>query len=232
MIVLIIGRRLMGKTTLGRYVSLKSSERVTIDPRGMLPRDGAIVATSPAEAEAAITSQAREVVIIPKRSVQPTYEHAIESVARRVERYNPRSLTVMIDELRFVPNPITPALDWLMRCSDPSCVNVVFTCHRPVDVPTDIRAIADHWFLFRMTLEHDLKVIGERSDRAASIVAKLPERHFVAWDDAKGELTVHTDPKRWLVPLRSIERARGLSIENDALIDEGVAVPEREDGLF
>ena len=228
MIYLVIGRRKKGKTTIARHLSLKTEQRVSIDPRGLLPRDSTIVVTSGTGVRGALLHHTPDVTLVPRRDTQQDYEVAIDAVADYVEREQPRSLTVLIDETRFIPDLLTGGLDWILRCADPDCVNVIMTCHRPVDIKTDIRAIADHWLLFHMTQEHDLKVVEEKGGiKARNLVTRLPDRHFVDWNDAEGVITVYSDPSAWYTPLRSTGEPR-----NAPELIGGVTAVDPEPELF
>lgn len=229
MIYLVIGRRKKGKTTLARYLSLRTQQRVSIDPRGLLPRESTFIVSDGRSAETALQNNVPDITLVPRRDTQHDYERTIEAVANSIEKHPPLSFTLLIDETRFIPDLLTSGLDWILRCSDPECINIILTCHRPQDVKTDIRAIADNWLMFQMTQQHDIKVVEGKSEHAARLLPRLPDRHFIDWNDAEGKLTVFSDPKTWYVPLRSVgtheERA-------EQLIEGGKIQHEREPELF
>jgi hypothetical protein len=207
MIYLNLGRREVGKTTLGLYLISKSSRRVVFDPRGLVPT-GRIRAGTPEEIDRWFRLEPRpvpdEVVVTPEGDVRESFEMACLWV-KECLKAGETDLAFLIDELRFVPDPDTVNdLNWILRCATRESVVVVFTAHRPADVSTDIRSISDVWCVFHMTQEHDLKVIAERcSPAVAQRVARLAPRHFIAWNDAVGKMTAHTHPDRWFVPLRA-----------------------------
>jgi len=206
MIDLLLGRREVGKTTLAlALVSRKHvRKRVLFDPRQLLP--AAIRARTPVEIRRAFVQLAAdditEIAITPE-AVQPCFDATAREVRQWFDRRGPH-IGWLIDELRFIEDTHGHDFDWILRCTTVAQATIVMTAHRPADVPTDIRAIADVWCLFRMAQEHDLKVVDERcGPKVARIVAQLKPREFVSWDDRSATFHTYTDPKRWYVPLRA-----------------------------
>ncbi|HJR08443.1 MAG TPA: hypothetical protein VJ842_14370 [Pyrinomonadaceae bacterium] len=210
MIKLIIGRRLMGKSTLSAFLASRSERSIVFDPRGLFDRVDTLELTTEIQTrrirDMVIDHEVRRLVITPnhEQSLQSSFASTCDAIARIVQEHPHVPLVFVVDEVRFIGanNVLTPSLEWLLRCSDTHCQDIIFTCHRPKDVPTDVRAIADYWMLFRMTLEHDLRVVADQSTRAAALIPKLADRQFVCWDDGKGELIEYRDPKVWFYPLR------------------------------
>ena len=99
----------------------------------------------------------------------------------------------LIDDLK--------AWSYVFRGSPRMRTTIVLTTHRPQDLPTHLRAVADVWCLFRTTQEHDLKVIEARCGAdVARLVQDLKPYHFVSWNDAKGVLREHHTPETWFTP--------------------------------
>lgn len=209
MIYLIIGRRVQGKTTLGYYITQRATTRVVFDPRALVRPAHAALVERTADIDAAIAElrapdrRFAEVVVRPASLLS-----GFERLTRQLDRWRAddpaASFTILVDEFRFLksaPPERMEAFDRLLRMSDPARVHIVLTCHRPLDVPTDIRSIADHWLLFRITQEHDLRVIAERSYRASLHVQRLDPRHYVHWDDQRDEAAdnprTHRRPDLW-----------------------------------
>jgi len=203
-IYLALGRREQGKTTLGYSIISKLPRRLVFDPRGMIRNDKGIVfsRTGPAFDTAMDRFDAheiRELVFTPAGNVNSAFAVFCREAANFVRRNPDDRLGILIDEIRFVDLK-NEDLDWILRCSSVDSVHVVLTGHRPKDVPTDIRAIADRWLLFSFTLPRDLEIIDEQcSPRVAVAVTKLQARQFVTWDDRIGQASSHSDPTVWYI---------------------------------
>jgi hypothetical protein len=99
-----------------------------------------------------------------------------------------RPVAVVIDELGFIDasrrEPAT--LKRALRSCEPELFDVFITCHRPSDVPTSTRSIADYWALFQVTQEHDLDVVRERCKKeVAERVQLLTGRSFILYRDTR-----------------------------------------------
>jgi len=207
MIILDIGRRGQGKTTLALYLARKSTRRFVFDPRGLVEQTPGIrlKTSSPTlisqGVDQVVDGDVPELILTPTLEPQKAFNALLNELYEWLKRDPKASFALVVDELRFLPDLETDQFEWLLRCSQPDRVHVILTCHRPADIPVNIRAIADQWLIFRVTQEHDLKVISERSERAAKAVRYLEKREFVAWDDATGEFKVFRRPDQWFVPL-------------------------------
>lgn len=230
MIYAILGRREMGKTTLAYAMAQKVAHRVIFDPRGLIRREGSHRVQHSADLDsvydAMIEDELAEVVYTPyEDDVQVAFSAFSSMVKTWVISAPNRSLAVLVDEVSFV-SLADPTFQWVLRCCGRKVVNVLLTAHRPVDVPTSVRAITDHWLLFQCRQEHDLAVIVERcSAEAAEHVIRLAPRQFAHWDDERAQLSVNSEPASWYVPI------------NDASAPEGEAslvshLPSRVTRLF
>lgn len=199
-----VGRREVGKTTLARYLVRQQDSRIVFDPRGHFP--GARV-NDDTELIAAFDrlhdSGAGEIIITPDRNVQAMFETTAREVKRWIQLG--RTVAFVVDECSLVdlkPNSTADEFDWIIRLCPRRQAIVVMTAHRPVDVPTGVRAIADYWLMFQMTLEHDLDVIEKRCGKVVrEEVLKLKPFEFVVWDDAKGTYTINRNKTSWHMPL-------------------------------
>lgn len=240
MILLSIGRRARGKTTLGCYVARRVSKRMIFDPRAMIAPAGDMSAhvTGLTSFKLAVTYLERrpgepdainEVVYAPNDADLTAAFGAFSDAAREwVERYPRRPLAILVDEIAFVSLQAA-AFQWVLRCSDPSQTHVILTCHRPIDVPVGVRAIADYWCLFAMRQEHDLRVIEERCSPAVSQrVRRLKGREFILWDESVGVSTEYLDAHAWYVPLRGAPGAPGP--RGDLLPGDGAATDDELTG--
>lgn len=223
MIYLAIGRRLRGKTTWTEYHARKVAQRIHFDPRRQLQRQDALTATTSDDVEIAIDRMVedptiRDLIVVPGDDPQPVFDTVCSEVRRWIEHDDTRPLAFVIDEARFVQLK-TAQCQWIFRCSPPEVVHVFISAHRPTDLATDVRAIADHWILFHTTQEQDLESIRERCGaEVVEHVRALGQHECVHWNDGTGEWHLHDDPKRWYVPLRENERAHTKQLR---LVDEG-----------
>ena len=208
MIHLVIGRRRRGKTTLAYYMGSKCPQLVVFDPRGMIrAKADAVIAqemTGFQEGFRRLQSQElRELVYTPADdNFHAAFRYFCRCIKSWIVTDSHRPLGVMIDELAFI-DPKEPAFLWMLRCCEPEVFHIFVTCHRPKDVTTDMRAIADRWFLFQCRQEHDLAVIEDRcSEAVAQAVTRLDHREFVLWDDDKAEMVTFRNPRPWHVELK------------------------------
>jgi hypothetical protein len=116
-------------------------------------------------------------------------------------------LGIVIDEASFYELH-RPGFQWLVKCTPRDRVHILITAHRPSDIPTSVRAIADHWCIFATRQEHDLKTIYERTGslRVRADVLKLRDRAYLHWDDSRGLSRVCDRPADWYTALRSVDR--------------------------
>lgn len=232
MIYLLLGRRELGKTTLAIYMARKAPYQVIFDPRGLVPvTTGARVTTSGELATAALAMRdtvapLREVIITPREDVQAMFDQASGIVKTWTEEFpnTDHALVFVVDEARFVDVRKSQAFGWVTRASPRDLFHVIVTAHRPIDLPTDLRAIADHWYLFRCVQEHDLDAIEERcGTRAMGVVSRLAAHEYLHWDDAMGTYTINRDPKSWHLPIRSpAARAVPVAVVGETLDKDGL----------
>jgi len=203
----------MGKTTLAYRMASKIDRRLIFDPRGMIRANpDAIVCDERGEMRRAVrevqAGDYAEMIFTPSGDLDEGF-NAFASECRRWIATTPQlEVAVIIDEAAFIDQRSTH-FQWVARCSPVETFHILMTCHRPMDIDTSVRAIADHWLIFQCRQEHDLKVIRERcSPEVADAVQRLSPRHFVHWDDGRAVMTVNRfggtgGPNDWFVPLRA-----------------------------
>lgn len=234
MVYLKIGRRKRGKTTLAYYMVRKSPKRVIFDPRGMIPDSPGSVRVMDATwlSERAMPALAdgeiEQIVFVPQTDdLGPPFRALAHELKQWTFDYPSEPLGVMIDELGWIESAHRdpPELRRALRNCEPEIFHVFVTCHRPIDIPVNTRAIADYWLLFHCVQEHDVNVIRDRcNDTVAQAVQKLQGRSFVLYDDADGKHREYPESapgivSPWYVPLRSIaerESAKPLLTELDS----------------
>ena len=209
------------------YSAAKIPRRLIFDPRGIIRRPGAVIARSTAVFEVAIDALAdgdvAEVVYAtPIESVKRAAFPAFTREAKRfVLEYPSLPIAIVVDELSFVcdRSHLDDDLEWLLKTGNPDLVHIFLTCHRPSDVPVDARAIADYWYIFQTTQEHDLDVIKARCRvDTADRVMGLRDHDFLLWDDARGSAHEFRDPGEWYVRL-----VEGKAVEWPDLADRSSA---------
>lgn len=230
MIWLVLGRREQGKTTLAMSMALRVPQRLIFDPRAMIrpndPRaeDGGQLSTM---MDKLYRGEIDEVRFTPTGDVEDGFQVFASAAAAWVREDPARPLAVVIDEAGFLSRmDRVPPFMWLCRCSRRDVIQIIMTAHRPRDISTSVRAIADHWLIYACRQEHDLRVIEERCSLATlSAVQRLRDRQFVAWDDARGKSKLYPDPSTWYVNLENPQPAVR------TLDDSGDEVDERR-GIF
>lgn len=208
MIYLIIGRRERGKTTLAYSTARKVRKRMIIDARRMIRRiDVERVFTvselKPAFGDLVHDEGVNEVVYQPTDDdLDMGFESFVAAVKQRIIASPDMQFAIVIDEASFY-NLEDSRFQWLAKCTQREKVHIFITAHRPQDIPTSIRAIADHWCIFATTQEHDLKTIEQRagSSRVSDAVRRLRDRDYLHWDDARGTMAVCNRPADWYVSM-------------------------------
>lgn len=203
MIYLIVGRRELGKTTLARYLGHARTPRVILDPRAQWPTTTIAPYFEP-DPETVLIDLENQTDVLVQPNDLPI---AVDALAWPARRYitdgdgHTRQLTIIFDEAGLYRENLRGSWSWMMRCSPRTRTTIVLTAHRPADIVTDIRALADIWCIFRTTQVHDLDAIEERcGEEVRALVQTLKPYEFVSWNDAKAEAQIHRNPKAWYTP--------------------------------
>jgi len=208
MTYLVFGRRELGKTTLADAMLKALPKRAVIDPRRMIrQRDQRIeYVQTQADALDALHEmmsghEIDEVVYQPQEDdLDQAFAGWTRALKQVILTYPRQRIGVLIDEASFY-NLNAPTFQWLLKCIPREQAHIFITAHQPKDVPTNVRAIADHWIVFYTTQHTDLERIAEKSPEVASIAKTLRDRAFVHWDDTKARYSVNSQPSSWYVPL-------------------------------
>jgi predicted transcriptional regulator len=208
-IYLVIGRRERGKTTRAYSLARKVRKRVIIDPRRMIQRADVEIVHKSMELRAALSDlylddAMNEVVFQPEDDdLEVAFARFITAIKEWVIAHPRTALAVVIDECSFFDLG-DYRFQWLIKCTPRETVHIIITAHRPSDIPTGVRAIADHWLIFATTQEHDLKAIEQRSGspRVVAAVRTLKDREYVHWNDAKGQHGIERDASAWYFAMR------------------------------
>ncbi len=203
MIYALIGRRELGKTTLAMFLARKFAKRVALDPRGMIHFPTAERVYTAGEASDAVAEmlddpRVAEVIYQPTEDdLDGAFQQFAEGLKAASLEFPEKTWAIVIDEASFF-DLNAPSFQWLLKCTPRERVHIFITAHRPQDVPTRVRAITDHWLVFSIRQEHDLKALRDRNERFANVVAhQLAGRDFAHWDDALAELSINRTPDKW-----------------------------------
>jgi hypothetical protein len=197
-ISLVLGRREQGKSTLAYHLALKSDTRVIFDPRSQFHTSSDIISDDFDLLNLLDTRY--EIIVQPEHSVPEVFERCAWSVNEWIKENPDEQLCFLLDEARFIETvkKIPPSLDAILRMAPRKTTHTIFTAHRPSDISVDIRAIADFWFLFHTTQEHDLKAIAERcGNDVADEVSTLKPFEIIVWDDGIGKARKDTNSSAW-----------------------------------
>jgi len=239
---LVLGRRQLGKTTLAYSMALKCANRIILDPRGLIRGTGGVRVGQRAQFDQAIemlhAKELREIIVTPEGDLDRMFSATAVAVKawnrdHATSARDDKRLMWLIDEARFFDKSLakSEAFKFLLRASERDLVHIVLTAHRPADIPTDVRAISDHWIMFRTTQEHDLKVIDDRcGPKVRDLVANLNPHEFVQWDDAGGTVRAFREPARWFVALDQGHGQAQLGPDPEMLPGPGVTYEPGENG--
>jgi hypothetical protein len=208
MLDLIIGRRELGKTTLAVSLCRHFSTRVIFDPRHMI-KTSPIILYETSQVRGVLyelLNEQAEIIVRPNFDVDETFDAMCGEIYRWLKDNPGEPFCLLIDEVRFLEAPEQNSFfDHIVRCVPRSDVTVVLTCHRLVDLATDLRAISDYWLIFRLTLAADMDRVRERcGEEVAVAVENLNPFEYVIWDDSKGVWKIRTDKETWKVDLDKI----------------------------
>lgn len=238
MIHLAIGRRENGKSTLAWYLALGCRSALVFDPRGIIgaPESRVRSADELNKAMAELWSGARPTVTFtPDDDIEEGFELFAKVARRWVERDPRRELAIFVDEAGFLPRmDRCVSFMWVCRCSARDAAHIILTAHRPRDIPTSVRAIADYWLVFQTRQEHDLRVLEERIDEVAlRRISQLEPRQFVMWDEGRADAAAYLDPSEWFVSLEEEARpgsapmGAGLPAAKDRIRGAGLPFEEK-----
>lgn len=213
MIYLCIGRRELGKTTLAYRMLRSLRRRYVLDARRMIVQRGDEIETATTITDATesmyavIEGSLHESIYQPSESPGVAFVEWANVLRDLVLAYPRAEIGVLVDEASFYDLD-DESFQWIVKCAPRSKVHVIITAHQPKDIPTSIRSIADHWFIFRTTQKTDLDRIEEKSPDAADMVRSLDGRDYVHWDDAKAHLTVNRYSSNWFIALEGVADVR------------------------
>jgi hypothetical protein len=204
MISSINGRRELGKSTLALYLARQKTTRVIFDPRFQFRTSPAILKNVEIESMLELLDTQVEIIVHPESDVLGNFQRACDAIKIWLQENPDEPFCFLVDEARFVdtPSEINESLDWILRCTPRKLVDTIFTSHRPADIAVNIRAIADYWYIFRITQQNDLKVIEERcGPEVRDMLPVLKVNELIVWNDSVGTARHDTDRSKWYVSM-------------------------------
>lgn len=203
------GRMGMGKTTLAMNIAERVERRLIIDPKKKIRRFGATVASTARGLRSAMPALAEgdidEVVYSPTEvNLKSAFAAYAEELRTWALEHPDLELAAVVDEASFFGDlSKNDAFMYAVKCSDHEQLHVILTCHRPSELPTDLRAIMNRWCLFRTTLAHDIDAVKAHcSSDVVDLVQQLEGREFVEWNDDDGTYDVHRHAYVWHTELQ------------------------------
>ena len=206
MITVIIGFTGQGKSTLAAYVAQRSTTRVIFDPRTQFNTAADILVDSNGLYE--LLDDRYEIIVQPGRGqdIAESFDSVCAVVAEWIEDNPGESICLLVDEARLVgldSKSTSLNFDWIIRSArEGSPISVIITCHRPVDVSTNIRAISNRLVFFRVMLPNDVAVIEEQcGPQVAEQVGKLLDKEYVVWNNSRQQWRKVSNPDSWFVKI-------------------------------
>jgi hypothetical protein len=205
MLVLDIGRRELGKTTLGLHIARYYDTRVLWDPRHMISTTNDILTDGQVTGVLYGMLETRnEIIIRPEFNVEQTFEEMCMEIFDWLKDNPGKRFALLFDEARFVKNPEqNKYFDSIVRCMPSKDVAVIITAHGVPDINTHLRRIADFWIIFQLTLEADIQTVRERCGNiVATEVQSLKPYQFIIWDDGRQKFRKELNSQKWYTPLQ------------------------------
>lgn len=210
MVTGIIGFTGQGKSTLAAYVASRCDTRVIFDPRRQYFTTADVLPDASGLFELLDTRY--EIIIRPGRgaAVEEIFDQTCKVVADWIEENPHESICLLVDEARLVgldSKSTSLHFDWIVRSArEGSPIDVVLTCHRPVDLSTNIRAISNRLVFFRVMLPGDLAAIEEQcGPQVVEQVKNLLDREFITWNNSRQQWRKVSDPASWFVRIENVK---------------------------
>ena len=204
MVTVIIGFTGQGKSTLACFISRRKDTRVIFDPRNQFHTTADII-PDPSELYE-LMDERYEIVVQPGRGqeLSESFDATCAVVADWIEDNPLEEICLVADEGRLIgldSKSYSLNFDWILRSArEGSPIDVIITCHRPVDVSTNIRAIANRLVFFRVMLPNDLQIIEDQcGPDVAEQVNVLLDRQFVVWNNSRQDYRKEIDSEKWKV---------------------------------
>lgn len=201
---------------LALFLALQAKAQIIYDPRRQFQRfisnvdpDGTwiLVARNAGEVTARMRQfgidGANMLIVMPDDDLDVTFQRLCRELKAFVlnRMADKTEFAFLVDEARlFLPHE-SQEFKWLMRCTDNDTFQTLLTCHRPVDLVPEVRAIIERWYIFQTAHPADLRTIAEMTGESwAEKIARLKPKQFLDWDGGVMEGRLRTDTDTWYVP--------------------------------
>jgi hypothetical protein len=205
-ITVIIGFTGQGKSTLAAFAARRSSTRVIFDPRFQFETTSDILPDADGLFE--LLDDRYEIIIQPGRGAdrEQIFADTCRAIGDWIEDNPLEPICLLVDEALLTgldSKQVNDDFDWILRSArETSPISVIITCHRPADVSTNIRAIANKLVLFRATLPNDLDAIEwQCGPVVADEVRKLLDKQFILWNNSRQQWRKIDNPASWFVKI-------------------------------
>lgn len=212
MITAIIGFTGQGKSTLAYFIGKRSPTLVIFDPRGQFHTTDDVLPDAGGLYE--LLDERYVVIVRPGRGeqVEENFDNTCRVVADWIEDNPHEQICLLVDESRLVgldSKSTSLHFDWILRSArEGSPIDVIITCHRPVDISTNIRAISNRLVFFRVMLPNDLGSIEEQcGPEVTQHVQNLLDKQFITWNNSRQQWRKVSDPASWKVEIERVQPA-------------------------
>jgi hypothetical protein len=209
MIVLCVGRKEQGKTTLAYSSLLPMPKRVIFDPREDFETSD-IVNTTGLDLYADLNEQENdEVIVQTSDDLEAAFATTCIELKDWIVEHRGERFGFLVDDSRLVlqTKSVPFEFSWMLRSTKVNESRIILTTWRVVDIPLEVRSQCDHWFIFKTTELRDLELIEERfGEQAVEMVKNLQPYHYLHADDSGPELklTRVSDPKSFYIDIHRL----------------------------
>lgn len=196
----------MGKSTLAYYVSKRCDTRVYWDPRFQFRMTPHPMHDSSELPEALDTQE--EIVVQPGRGLnkREAFEDFCRVIADWVQENPHETICMVVDEAQLTgldSKTVNEDFDWLLRSArEGANIFIVMTAHRPADISTNIRAIANRIVWYRVTLPNDIEAVEwQCGPEIAQQVKSLLDKEYIVWNNSRQQWKRVSDPKTWYIEI-------------------------------
>lgn len=215
---LFLGLRTRGKTMLALFLALQADLQIIFDPRRQFQRfidtmredglgDTLLVARNTMEIAQCMAKLGQSngptmLIVMPDDDLDAAFQRLCRELKRFVltRMVEKTPFALLVDESRLFTPQDSPEFKWLMRCTDNDSFQTLLTCHRPVDLVPEVRAIIERWYIFQTAHPADLRTLEEMiGENWALKVRALKPKQFLDWDGGIMEGRLRTDSDTWYV---------------------------------